>query len=232
MCVCVSIYLHGPENDVKSPGVTGATQCQCKEPNSGPSQEQAVRLTAEPVSSPKDDFDDSFYLWSFESLAPVWLLPTAGEQGQCCRVFISSSPCEDSCICVVGGHAAACSLQYHLRKCLWNAWIYDLCVFVVKSQLGWLETVGIIFLLNFFLKVALLIMFTMLQQIYSRILIFPLYSVSFSFPGVTVRVPQTTTYVVNNGLTLGSAGPQLTVHHRPPQVHTVNISACLRLLSD
>ncbi|XP_006888489.1 PREDICTED: activating transcription factor 7-interacting protein 1 [Elephantulus edwardii] len=36
---------------------------------------------------------------------------------------------------------------------------------------------------------------------------------------VTVRVPQTTTYVVNNGLTLGSAGPQLTVHHRPPQVH-------------
>ncbi|XP_005379047.1 PREDICTED: activating transcription factor 7-interacting protein 1 isoform X5 [Chinchilla lanigera] len=39
---------------------------------------------------------------------------------------------------------------------------------------------------------------------------------------VTVRVPQATTYVVNNGLTLGSAGPQLTVHHRPPQVHTVN----------
>ncbi|ELV10132.1 Activating transcription factor 7-interacting protein 1 [Tupaia chinensis] len=38
--------------------------------------------------------------------------------------------------------------------------------------------------------------------------------------GVTVRVPQTTTYVVNNGLTLGSTGPQLTVHHRPPQVHT------------
>ncbi|XP_051011446.1 activating transcription factor 7-interacting protein 1 isoform X2 [Acomys russatus] len=37
---------------------------------------------------------------------------------------------------------------------------------------------------------------------------------------VTVRVPQTTTYVVNNGLTLGSAGPQLTVHHRPPQVHS------------
>ncbi|XP_020143207.2 activating transcription factor 7-interacting protein 1 isoform X1 [Microcebus murinus] len=37
---------------------------------------------------------------------------------------------------------------------------------------------------------------------------------------VTVRVPQTTTYVVNNGLTLGSTGPQLTVHHRPPQVHT------------
>ncbi|XP_016048070.1 activating transcription factor 7-interacting protein 1 isoform X2 [Erinaceus europaeus] len=37
---------------------------------------------------------------------------------------------------------------------------------------------------------------------------------------VTVRVPQTATYVVNNGLTLGSAGPQLTVHHRPPQVHT------------
>ncbi|XP_004713817.1 activating transcription factor 7-interacting protein 1 isoform X2 [Echinops telfairi] len=36
---------------------------------------------------------------------------------------------------------------------------------------------------------------------------------------VTVRVPQTTTYVVNNGLALGSAGPQLTVHHRPPQVH-------------
>nr|XP_044631096.1 activating transcription factor 7-interacting protein 1 isoform X2 [Equus asinus] len=36
---------------------------------------------------------------------------------------------------------------------------------------------------------------------------------------VTVRVPQATTYVVNNGLTLGSTGPQLTVHHRPPQVH-------------
>lgn len=63
-------------------------------------------------------------------------------------------------------------------------------------------------------------MLTMFQQIYSRTLIFSLYSVSFSFPGVTVRVPQTTTYVVNNGLTLGSAGPQLTVHHRPPQVHT------------
>uniref|UniRef100_A0A8D0DP04 Activating transcription factor 7 interacting protein n=1 Tax=Salvator merianae TaxID=96440 RepID=A0A8D0DP04_SALMN len=38
--------------------------------------------------------------------------------------------------------------------------------------------------------------------------------------GVTVRVPQTTAYVVNNGLTLGSGGPQLTVHHRPPQVHS------------
>ncbi|NXW63002.1 MCAF1 protein, partial [Eurystomus gularis] len=37
--------------------------------------------------------------------------------------------------------------------------------------------------------------------------------------GMTVRVPQTTTYVVNNGLTLGSGAPQLTVHHRPPQVH-------------
>ncbi|XP_012588324.1 PREDICTED: activating transcription factor 7-interacting protein 1 isoform X2 [Condylura cristata] len=37
---------------------------------------------------------------------------------------------------------------------------------------------------------------------------------------VTVRVPQATTYVVNNGLALGSTGPQLTVHHRPPQVHT------------
>ncbi|XP_016052922.1 PREDICTED: activating transcription factor 7-interacting protein 1 isoform X2 [Miniopterus natalensis] len=36
---------------------------------------------------------------------------------------------------------------------------------------------------------------------------------------VTVRVPQATTYVVNNGLALGSTGPQLTVHHRPPQVH-------------
>ncbi|NXQ14538.1 MCAF1 protein, partial [Peucedramus taeniatus] len=33
--------------------------------------------------------------------------------------------------------------------------------------------------------------------------------------GVTVRMPQTT-YVVNNGLTLGSGAPQLTVHHRPP----------------
>ncbi|XP_030063076.1 activating transcription factor 7-interacting protein 1 isoform X2 [Microcaecilia unicolor] len=35
--------------------------------------------------------------------------------------------------------------------------------------------------------------------------------------GVTVRVPQTTAYVVNNGLAIGSGGPQLTVHHRPPQ---------------
>ncbi|XP_063164655.1 activating transcription factor 7-interacting protein 1 isoform X2 [Candoia aspera] len=38
--------------------------------------------------------------------------------------------------------------------------------------------------------------------------------------GVTVRVPQTTAYVVNSGLALGSGGPQLTVHHRPPQVHS------------
>ncbi|NXK28020.1 MCAF1 protein, partial [Arenaria interpres] len=37
--------------------------------------------------------------------------------------------------------------------------------------------------------------------------------------GMTVRMPQTTTYVMNNGLTLGSGAPQLTVHHRPPQVH-------------
>ncbi|XP_068858144.1 activating transcription factor 7-interacting protein 1 isoform X4 [Aphelocoma coerulescens] len=37
--------------------------------------------------------------------------------------------------------------------------------------------------------------------------------------GMTVRMPQTT-YVVNNGLTLGSGAPQLTVHHRPPQAHT------------
>ncbi|KAG6924688.1 activating transcription factor 7 interacting protein [Chelydra serpentina] len=37
--------------------------------------------------------------------------------------------------------------------------------------------------------------------------------------GLTVRMPQTTAYVVNNGLTLGSGGPQLTVHHRPPQVN-------------
>ncbi|KAM6094111.1 activating transcription factor 7-interacting protein 1 isoform 5-T10 [Chlamydotis macqueenii] len=37
--------------------------------------------------------------------------------------------------------------------------------------------------------------------------------------GMTVRMPQTTAYVVNNGLTLGSGAPQLTVHHRPPQVH-------------
>ncbi|NXS31235.1 MCAF1 protein, partial [Pomatostomus ruficeps] len=34
--------------------------------------------------------------------------------------------------------------------------------------------------------------------------------------GMTVRMPQTTTYVVNNGLALGSGAPQLTVHHRPP----------------
>ncbi|KGL83194.1 Activating transcription factor 7-interacting protein 1 [Tinamus guttatus] len=38
--------------------------------------------------------------------------------------------------------------------------------------------------------------------------------------GMTVRMPPTTAYVVNNGLTLGSGAPQLTVHHRPPQVHT------------
>ncbi|XP_005237444.1 activating transcription factor 7-interacting protein 1 isoform X5 [Falco peregrinus] len=37
--------------------------------------------------------------------------------------------------------------------------------------------------------------------------------------GMTVRMPQTTAYVVNNGLTLGSGAPQLTVHHRPPQMH-------------
>ncbi|XP_014819076.1 PREDICTED: activating transcription factor 7-interacting protein 1 isoform X4 [Calidris pugnax] len=37
--------------------------------------------------------------------------------------------------------------------------------------------------------------------------------------GMAVRMPQTTTYVMNNGLTLGSGAPQLTVHHRPPQVH-------------
>ncbi|NXF85253.1 MCAF1 protein, partial [Eubucco bourcierii] len=34
--------------------------------------------------------------------------------------------------------------------------------------------------------------------------------------GMTVRMPQTAAYVVNNGLTLGSGAPQLTVHHRPP----------------
>ncbi|XP_014738085.1 PREDICTED: activating transcription factor 7-interacting protein 1 isoform X6 [Sturnus vulgaris] len=39
--------------------------------------------------------------------------------------------------------------------------------------------------------------------------------------GVTVRMPQTT-YVVNNGLALGSGAPQLTVHHRPPQAHAVS----------
>ncbi|NXJ68913.1 MCAF1 protein, partial [Rostratula benghalensis] len=37
--------------------------------------------------------------------------------------------------------------------------------------------------------------------------------------GMTVRMSQTTAYVMNNGLTLGSGAPQLTVHHRPPQVH-------------
>ncbi|XP_075689670.1 activating transcription factor 7-interacting protein 1 isoform X2 [Rhinoderma darwinii] len=35
--------------------------------------------------------------------------------------------------------------------------------------------------------------------------------------GVPVRMPQTTAYVVNNGMPIGSTGPQLTVHHRPPQ---------------
>lgn len=34
--------------------------------------------------------------------------------------------------------------------------------------------------------------------------------------GVPVRMPQTTAYVVNNGMPIGSTGPQLTVHHRPP----------------
>ncbi|XP_077308632.1 activating transcription factor 7-interacting protein 1 isoform X2 [Lithobates pipiens] len=34
--------------------------------------------------------------------------------------------------------------------------------------------------------------------------------------GVSVRMPQTAAYVVNNGVPMGSA-PQLTVHHRPPQ---------------
>ncbi|KAM3914492.1 activating transcription factor 7-interacting protein 1 [Leptodactylus fuscus] len=35
--------------------------------------------------------------------------------------------------------------------------------------------------------------------------------------GVPVRMPQNTAYVVNNGMSMGSTGPQLTVHHRPPQ---------------
>ncbi|XP_075038979.1 activating transcription factor 7-interacting protein 1 [Mixophyes fleayi] len=35
--------------------------------------------------------------------------------------------------------------------------------------------------------------------------------------GVPVRMPQTTAYVVNNGMPVSSTGPQLTVHHRPPQ---------------
>ncbi|KAG8436462.1 hypothetical protein GDO86_007524 [Hymenochirus boettgeri] len=35
--------------------------------------------------------------------------------------------------------------------------------------------------------------------------------------GVPVRMPQTNAYVVNNGMSVGSSGPQLTVHHRPPQ---------------
>ncbi|KAM5148060.1 activating transcription factor 7-interacting protein 1 [Mantella aurantiaca] len=34
--------------------------------------------------------------------------------------------------------------------------------------------------------------------------------------GVPVRMPQNAAYVVNNGMPMGS-GPQLTVHHRPPQ---------------
>lgn len=52
---------------------------------------------------------------------------------------------------------------------------------------------------------------------------------------MTVRMPQTTAYVMNNGLTLGSGAPQLTVHHRPPQVHAVSsrfeINAIYRLVS-
>ncbi|XP_063796492.1 activating transcription factor 7-interacting protein 1-like isoform X2 [Pseudophryne corroboree] len=35
--------------------------------------------------------------------------------------------------------------------------------------------------------------------------------------GVPVRMPQATAYVVNNGMPLSTTGPQLTVHHRPPQ---------------
>ncbi|CAH2312204.1 activating transcription factor 7-interacting 1 isoform X2 [Pelobates cultripes] len=35
--------------------------------------------------------------------------------------------------------------------------------------------------------------------------------------GVPVRMPQATAYVVNNGMAMGTAGPQLTVHHRPAQ---------------
>ncbi|XP_040263561.1 activating transcription factor 7-interacting protein 1-like isoform X1 [Bufo bufo] len=35
--------------------------------------------------------------------------------------------------------------------------------------------------------------------------------------GVSVRMPQTAAYVVNNGMPISSTGPQLTVHHRPPQ---------------
>ncbi|KAG8543867.1 hypothetical protein GDO81_023514, partial [Engystomops pustulosus] len=35
--------------------------------------------------------------------------------------------------------------------------------------------------------------------------------------GVPGRMPQTNSYVVNNGMPMGSTGPQLTVHHRPPQ---------------
>ncbi|KAM9324491.1 activating transcription factor 7-interacting protein 1 [Gastrophryne carolinensis] len=34
--------------------------------------------------------------------------------------------------------------------------------------------------------------------------------------GAPLRMPQTATYIVNNGMQIGS-GPQLTVHHRPPQ---------------
>ncbi|XP_063796490.1 activating transcription factor 7-interacting protein 1-like isoform X2 [Pseudophryne corroboree] len=35
--------------------------------------------------------------------------------------------------------------------------------------------------------------------------------------GVPVRMPQATAYVVNNGMSISTTGPQLTVHHRPPQ---------------
>ncbi|XP_073500281.1 activating transcription factor 7-interacting protein 1 isoform X2 [Phyllobates terribilis] len=38
--------------------------------------------------------------------------------------------------------------------------------------------------------------------------------------GASVRMPQTAAYVVNNGIPVGSSGPQLTVHHRPPQEPT------------
>ncbi|XP_053577314.1 activating transcription factor 7-interacting protein 1 [Bombina bombina] len=35
--------------------------------------------------------------------------------------------------------------------------------------------------------------------------------------GMPVRMPQAATYVVNSGMSVGSSGPQLTVHHRPQE---------------
>jgi hypothetical protein len=139
--------------------------------------------------------------------------------------FISSRPQDDLCLCC----------PWVSLSCLPASWFLPIAAYSLQchcgsvcERFGFLSSlsdvdfsVGIAHLeifLNFFL------LFIMTEHKFIvEFSCFP----QFSFAGVTVRVPQTTTYVVNNGLTLGSAGPQLTVHHRPPQVHNVSISACL-----